>query len=405
MKLVDKTVFVFIPACVGQVWCSVHSSFIIPLTYKDLFYFTGQCLSLDEHPQFRETIIEQFADARNIQNSTFKIQNFVQLCSDHLIITTIYLKFKKHRILELLPDELAPTLQSLYELNRERNEQILQQIDEITKILNKANIQPVFLKGTANLLDGLYSDVGERMIGDIDFLVREEDYLKAAELVQGIGYRHDEKISYVDFTSRKHYARLHKEDEQAAVEIHRILVSDRYSKSINPLEVFRDKKPVSGKTGIYVPSDAHKLVHTFAHDQLEDSGYAYKRTGFRGTYDLYLLAKRTNVTALNKQTRYRKQANAWLVFSQRVLGLNSLFLKPESLSAKWFCLKYNFSMSFIGTYSAWIFFKKLVYLIVHRYIFEFLKAIFLKKERQAMYRRLTHADWYKEHRAHYKRYF
>ena len=62
----------------------------------------------------------------------------------------------------------------IYGLNRERNIQILQRIDDITAELNKKNIQPVFLKGTANLLDGLYSDLGERMIGDIDFLVKEQ---------------------------------------------------------------------------------------------------------------------------------------------------------------------------------------------------------------------------------------
>ncbi|HAQ21344.1 MAG TPA: hypothetical protein DCR40_19255 [Prolixibacteraceae bacterium] len=66
-------------------------------------------------------------------------------------------------------------------------------MDDITAILNKENIQPVFLKGTANLLDGLYSDVGERMIGDIDFLVKEEDYLKAAELLKSV----DKKYHYI----------------------------------------------------------------------------------------------------------------------------------------------------------------------------------------------------------------
>ena len=58
----------------------------------------------------------------------------------------------------------AQALKEIYDLNRESNQQILRQIDDITAILNKENIQPVFLKGTANLLDGLYSDLGERMM-------------------------------------------------------------------------------------------------------------------------------------------------------------------------------------------------------------------------------------------------
>jgi len=129
----------------------------------------------------------------NIQHSTFNIQNFIQLCSDHLIIPAIYLKLKAHDILNDLPEDFIQAFKEIYDLNRERNEQILKQIDDITAILNKENIQPVFLKGTANLLDGLYSDVGERMIGDIDFLVKEEDYLKAAELLKSV----DKKYHYI----------------------------------------------------------------------------------------------------------------------------------------------------------------------------------------------------------------
>jgi len=80
------------------------------MTYKDLFYFTGQCLALDEHPQFREKIIELFTDA-NAQPETWSREqgtgsmeaenweSFVQLCSDQLIIPAIYLQFRKHNLL------------------------------------------------------------------------------------------------------------------------------------------------------------------------------------------------------------------------------------------------------------------------------------------------------------------
>jgi hypothetical protein len=394
--------FTNLPLTIDYSSFKIHHS---PVTYKETFYFTGQCLSLDEHPEFREQIIEQFADACNIQNSTFNIQNFVQLCSDHLVIPAIYLKLKAHGLLGFIPEEVVQAFAEIYELNRERNLQILRQIDDITALLNKENIQPVFLKGTANLLDGLYSDVGERMIGDIDFLVSEEDFLKTGALLENNGYCHGEKISYVDFTSRKHYPGLHKNGEPAEVEIHRIVVSDRYSAAILPETVIRDKKPVSGKHEIFVPSNAHKLTHTFAHDQLEDSGYAYKLSGFRGMYDLYLLSKRMSGPLLNDQIRYHKQAVSWLVFSQRVLGLPGRFYPVETRSAKWFCLKYDFSMSFIRIYNAWTFLKKMVYLIVYRYIGGFLKAIFLKKERTYLTRRLSHAVWYREHWEHYKSYF
>ncbi|HAQ21345.1 MAG TPA: hypothetical protein DCR40_19260 [Prolixibacteraceae bacterium] len=62
----------------------------------------------------------------NIQHSTFNIQNFIQLCSDHLIIPAIYLKLKAHDILNDLPEDFIQAFKEIYDLNRQRNLQILQ---------------------------------------------------------------------------------------------------------------------------------------------------------------------------------------------------------------------------------------------------------------------------------------
>jgi len=60
-----------------------------------------------------------------------------------------------------------------------------------------------YFKCTANLLDGIYSDVGERMIGDIDFLVKEEDYFRTAAILYGKGYQHNNKTTFIDYRTRK----------------------------------------------------------------------------------------------------------------------------------------------------------------------------------------------------------
>ena len=46
--------------------------------------------------------------------------------------------------------------------------------------LNTAGISPIYLKGTGNLIDGIYGDVGERIIGDTDLRVPEKDILTTA---------------------------------------------------------------------------------------------------------------------------------------------------------------------------------------------------------------------------------
>ena len=137
---------------------------------KELFYFLGQCLMLDEQPKKREEVIEK------INTGNIDWQNFVTLGSNHLVLTAIFLKFEKHNLSNYLPVDLPPFLKEIYDLNNLRNEQILFQIKEVTALLNKNNIYPLFLKGAAHLLVGLYTGIGERILGDIDFLVPEKAY-------------------------------------------------------------------------------------------------------------------------------------------------------------------------------------------------------------------------------------
>ena len=60
-----------------------------------------------------------------------------------LLISFAELRFVSIRIFE-----------EIYTLNRTRNEQILLQVKEINATLNAADISPIYLKGTGNLIDG-----------------------------------------------------------------------------------------------------------------------------------------------------------------------------------------------------------------------------------------------------------
>jgi hypothetical protein len=325
------------------------------------------------------------------------------LCSDHLIIPAIYLKFKSHDLLNLLPEDLMQVLTEIYDMNRERNTKILLQIEELTAALLPEKIVPVYLKGTANLLDGLYSDLGERMIGDIDLLVSEENYLRAASIVEEMGYQHH-SVNYLDISMLKHYPRLYRHGF-ADIEIHRIPVEEKYSECLNSKGIFDQKMSVNGQPGLYVPSDAHKVIHTFIHSQLADKGYAYKQASFRDINDLLLLSKRTDVSTLTHQTNYHKMFISWLVFSQRVLGLQSKLHPIETKAAKWFCLKYDLALTFVKSHNAYTFIKKLIYLLFVRYAGGFLKAIFQKRQRLSVYRRLKCPQYYGAHLMSFKEYF
>lgn len=193
------------------------------MNQKELLYFVGSCLALDEHPEYKKTVISKFASGE------VNIDDFILLCSNHLVLPAIYIIFNKYNLLSVFPNDYKYHIAAIYLQNKKRNLDILKQIDEISNKLNLENINPIYLKGTGSLLDNVYGDISERMIGDIDLLVQDKDYLKAAELITELGYNTDETI-YSDVITLKHYPRLYKEDVPADIEIHRIPVNFAYTK-------------------------------------------------------------------------------------------------------------------------------------------------------------------------------
>jgi hypothetical protein len=218
-------------------------------------------------------------------------------------------------------------------------------------------IYPLLLKGTANLVDGLYSDLGERMIHDIDLLVTEEQFLHTAQLLQQDGYQFSQP-SFVDPYTLKHYPCLFKSEEPVVVEIHRIPVPARYAQSFSPLLLFSGQKPVAHNSGLFVPSDTHKLIHTFLHDELVDQGNRYKQSTLRGFYDLLLLSRRVEVSSLAEWSPYPDRAVAWLSFAQRVLGLPGRFYPTERRPARWYCFRYDLALRHGRSYDGYLFLCK-----------------------------------------------
>lgn len=368
------------------------------MTNKELFNFTGNCLSLDEHPDFSKVIIQL------IESDSIDWQDFVQQCSGHLILPIIYLKFLSHKVLPQLPEALSEFLKEIYELNLLRNEQILEQIHAINKILNENKIYPTYLKGAGNLLDHLYKDLGERMMGDIDLLVDEKDYLPAAKLLEKDGYAVSTQ-AYIDIKSLKHYPRLNKPGYPASVEVHRIPVREEYSKSYNTAIINKEKREIKSHGSCFVLSDNHKVIHLFIHAQLSDKGNASGKVSFRDLYDLYRLSKRIPMAQIIPHIPYKRKAIAYFVFAGNTLNLPKHFYPTEPLAARLFALKHELNLK-SATFST---FNRLVLFMNERIFEKYLRQIVMSfysyPTRRSLYKRLSNPLWYKDHLNLYIRFF
>ncbi len=359
------------------------------MNLKDLYYFTGKCLTLNKNPIHKESIETAFLSGH------IPIETFISLCSNHFVLPAIFIQLKNTDLLYLLTPDLAEHLQEIYELNTERNQLITGQVGEICMKLQEKNIEPLFLKGTGNLLDNLYIDPGERMIGDIDFLVHEKDYLETARLIKELGYRSQRKV-YGNIETLKHYPRLFKPDVPADIEIHRLPVPEKYSKKFNPNLVFQKKKEIREFPNCYTLSDEHKMTINFIHGQLGNKGYHHKITSLRDIYDYYLLTMRVSPEKVASTIEQITKAKAYFFYAQQVLG------QPELISFDSRATKIHVKLSnlafknfhIFAAYRMILLFSNLIFI---RYGLKIFESIYKKSSREYIWKRMKDREWYVAH--------
>lgn len=285
------------------------------MTNKELYEWIGICLAMNHRPDFRNRVVEP------VIGGCIPWELFVSTCSNHLITPTIFLTFKKHDILRHLPQSLMEYLAEVTQLNAARNEKIITQIGEITDALRAYRIYPIFLKGSAHLIDQLYPEIAYRMLGDIDFLVREQDYLRSVQILSDIGYQCRCQI-YGDPMNLKHYPRMWKEHGAADIEIHRIPVSEKYAKWLNYQIIASEMYSPIGNPDCFVLSDKHKVILNFIHSQLGHSGKTMGIVSYRDIYDLHLIMQRHGKPLSGVDSEFAGSAGSYFQIADHLLHRN-----------------------------------------------------------------------------------
>ena len=252
----------------------------------------------------------------------------VKVSTSHYVFPALYCNFKRADFLKYLPADLVEYMIHITNLNRDRNTQIIQQAQELNSLLLANNIRPIFLKGTGNLLEGLYEDVGERMVGDIDFLFSEEDFFKAIDILKKDNYSKSEsELDY--FQGFRHYSRLVKPANIAAVEIHKEVTIERYRGEFNYEMISKDTQLIND---FLIMSFENQLSLSIISSQINDYGFEFTKFALRNAYDVFLLSKKVDTKkAISKFTKLKNPLNCFLANCNLVFGdLESLkYYKTE----------------------------------------------------------------------------
>lgn len=241
----------------------------------------------EEHNLFQKLLSGDLNINKEEFNKT-KTDNLVKLVSSHQMLPTLYKKIYSGNYSSYFEKDFTDYLKKIYLINKSRNKELLKEAKVLSELLNENKIKHLFLKGAALLLSGVYSDIGERMIGDIDFLISDENIEKVSEILKlskFFPYSNDVYIYY------RHIPRLIKKGHIFAIEPHIKLVDKK--------RIICEKNLLIKNNNFNYPSYNDMLLHNIYNFQINDMGYSKLNFSYKSFYDSMLLLKKINSSKIN----------------------------------------------------------------------------------------------------------
>ena len=355
------------------------------MNYKETLFFIAKCLTISFEDKNRKAIEKQ------LQSNTIDWDAVVKVSTAHYVFPALYCNFKRADFLKYLPSDLVSYMEYITSINKERNKKIIAQAKDLNTLLLANKITPIFLKGTGNLLAGIYDDIAERMVGDIDFIFSKQDYPKAIAILRKFGYY---RLVPFKSLSHRHYPRSIRKDSIAAIEIHKDFLNiKKYKNEFNYSFVNKDSQVINGVT---VMSYANKLKISIIANQINDSFFYNKTMSLRNAYDVFLLSKKTRAKdAVNTLDKLTNPLNCFLAACYEVF--NKVYSLEYSSNTK--------VDSYLRDFNSQLTNQKVIirkpqriniYILIKIGLIILFKTVIYKEYRVWLFKRLTDKNWYKE---------
>ncbi|WP_026755083.1 nucleotidyltransferase family protein [Sediminibacter sp. Hel_I_10] len=290
-------------------------------SYQSTFQLIVDILSFKHSHQK----LDQFLSASSID-----WENLVKIASSHLVLTAVYCRLEQKQLLHHLPEDLKSYLFELSSINRNRNLGLIKEIDFIGNILNQNDIEHVFIKGATMLVSNCYQDPAERMVGDIDVLIKSVDLQRAFDLIQNNGYSESKGFNY-KVKEFRHLDRQIDENRLAAIELHDQILIKRHKDLINLDNLFETKISVNG---INIPRIDFLQHINILTTEINNYNYYYNQVNLKNIYDHMILEQKKDYFSLNQSYR-NKYINHFLSLYQiwtnsRIITGKSYYLKNQT---------------------------------------------------------------------------
>jgi Uncharacterised nucleotidyltransferase len=202
--------------------------------------------------------------------------------SAQFVLPALAAALKDLALSEALDEDLGGFLEAVHAANAERNGELRDELAAAVAVLNRADIEPVLLKGAIRLADGLYPDHGWRMLRDLDLLVPKASLAEAIRAFGEAGY-----------TACGSDGEIRRRAGACQIDLHtEVFSTPRQIRLLGAGSLLDSSRAVAFGAGrVRVPSAEHQLVHLIGHSQIRHLGHAFGRIGLRHRLEAAALAQ------------------------------------------------------------------------------------------------------------------
>jgi len=131
-------------------------------------------------------------DVKGVYDSKYD-QGIIDLADRLRINGVLFHIFQREEVSKIISKELAAYVEKDTKRIAMENQYLEMQGIELLKVFQANHIPVLWLKGNPNM-QWIYGDYTTRSTSDLDFLIRKEDRMRAAELMKGQGFSYPQEI-------------------------------------------------------------------------------------------------------------------------------------------------------------------------------------------------------------------
>lgn len=178
---------------------------------------------------------------------------------------------------------------------QKRNQLHKEQAIELVKFLNDREIEPLLIKGSAELFSSVDNPQGQRWMMDLDIVI-PEDQVKPiwTELVDDLGYKPLYEDIIFDWKDPVwHHGPILISPSGVSIELHRSITSynNLFFKSVNSDHIEPVKELFEQGLKAHQLDPTNKLILSISHDLISHEHFKNKIWDIRYSYNMYLLCK------------------------------------------------------------------------------------------------------------------